>query len=218
MKERPIIICTELIPKVLDGSKTKTRRVIKPQPIDRPVQDACDWWHWLDIKGIGYDKHCPYGQVGDRLWCKETWAVHEYYNHRKPIDIPQGVTVECRALPELVRTDGDGHRKIREGERGKWRPSIHMPRWASRIDLEITDIRVERLQEITEQDAIAEGCRLIAAGIQHFELKPTPHFTEPPRPFTRRDHFIGLWDALNEKRGYPWESNPFVWVIEFKRI
>jgi hypothetical protein len=97
----------------------------------------------------------------------------------------------------------------------KTRPSIFMPKWAARIWLEITRVKVERLQEISEEDTINEGCQLIAKTIQHFELKPKPHFTEIERPFIHRDHFIGLWDSLNAKRGYGWDTNPWVWVIEF---
>ena len=211
MKEHPIIFSTEMVKAILEGRTTMTRRVIKPQPHptwtrkyeNRPYDEDVTRG---SVVSQGYLLSCPYGQVGDRLWVRETWAVHEYYNHRKPIDIPQGVTVECRALPELVRTDGNGHRKIREGERGKWRPSIHMPRWASRIDLDITDIRVERLQEINSDECLAEG--ILAScddgiGVQGMELDYK---------------FSKLWDSLNAKRGYSWESNPFVWCITFKRF
>ena len=197
-----MIFGTWAIPKLLDGSKTMTRRVVKLKP---PVSESGREWtipftndglNWIYTAGFGMATRqlrvkCPYGQVGDRLWVRETWAAHEAYDGRKPSDIPEGVTIECKIEPDAVETDGNGHRKIREGERGKWRPSIFMPRRASRILLEITGVRVERLNQISNNDVIKEGVDNLVT-------------------------FMPLWDRLNGKRGYGWKSNCWVWVITFK--
>jgi len=166
-----------------------TRRVIKPQP---KVDGVTTFYKNALIGAIL--TACPYGQVGDRLWCKETWFPnHLDWRERHNIS-----DVDYKA-------DYDGRGSFYEDGDPSWRPSIFMPRWASRIDLEITDIRVERLQEIISGDCLAEG--ILAScddgiGVQGMELDYK---------------FSKLWDSLNAKRGYSWESNPFVWVIEFKR-
>ena len=172
MKERPIIFNTEMVKAILEGRKTQTRRVIKPQPSGIILV-------W---------EHCPYGQVGDRLWVRETWnAGHD--GQSLPV-FKAGLSAD---LTKELEAD-----ELWSG----WKPSIHMPRWASRITLEITEIRVERLQEITEEDAKAEGCvKQIKDGLI----------------FDSAIHeYSWLWDSLNAK--YPWESNPWVWVISFKGV
>lgn len=166
---------------ILDGRKTQTRRVIKPQP--HAAADAFAWVargkhsRWTaqkDGKAIGLWFLCPYGGPGDRLWVRETWC--EFIDD-------QGRAVACAA---------DGWAEC-PAEDDRWRPSIFMPRWASRITLEITGVRVERIQDISEEDAQSEGV---------------------PIPIL----FISLWDEINGNRGYGWESNPWVWVVEFKRV
>ena len=130
---------------------------------------------------------CPYGQVGDRLWVRETWFDNSFY----PDDRDN----------VLYRADGEFQEQIPEEYEGaKWAPSIHMFRWASRITLEITEVRVERLQEITKEDIKAEGLGMPSLPNSHL-----PYFK-----------FKDLWDSLNAKRGYGWEVNPWVWVISFK--
>jgi hypothetical protein len=193
MKERPILFSTEMVRALLDDRKTQTRRVIKPQPVSLP-----GFWnklhyasesHW--IKGALLN--CLYGVAGDRLWVRETWRRNEWSGRISTKDggIKETglVNIEYRAGGNLFKTPIG---KTPEPS-DKWRPSIFMPRWASRITLEITDVRVERVQDITEADAVSEGLE-------------------------RREHFIRLWDKLNEKRGYSFDSNPWVWVIEFKRV
>jgi hypothetical protein len=131
---------------------------------------------------------CPYGAPGDQLWVRETWWWDET---KEDLSI-----VQYRAsgeMPKYMRGDGE-----------KWRPPIHMPRWASRITLEIVSVRVERVQEITELDAGWEGFPSCSV---------TSDWTEKARPWFRT-----LWDSINAKRGFGWEKNPFVWVLEFKRI
>jgi hypothetical protein len=166
MKERPIIFNSEMVRAILDGRKTQTRRVIKPQPGDIH----------RDLLRINY--HCPYGQPGDHLWVRETFQIDDNY--------PDMVFYKADDLAGHIST--------------KWNSPIYMPRCDSRITLEITNRRVERVQDITEEDAMAEGVGRIA-GLGEY-----------------RQCFKNLWDSINKKRDYGWDTNPYVWVIEFKRI
>ena len=192
MKERPILFSTENVKAILDDRKTQTRRVIKPQP---PVSVNIlpnalkgEWW-WYEHQGRRPQIKCPYGQVGDRLWVRETiycdWGGEWRY---KAGDAP----VKGGDFDKGEYFDGDDMSP---------RPSIFMPRWASRITLEITDTRVERLQEITEEDVLEEG-----------SIKGLPVATG------YANNFKWLWNSLNAKRGYGWDFNPWVWVISFRRI
>lgn len=176
MKERPILFSGEMVNAILDGRKTQTRRVVKKQP-----HGAGEWVlqgiNWLFPNVCPYIKlKNPYGVIGDRLWVKETWKC------------VLGNVIYKATPNNRIKTD-------------KYKPSIYMPRWASRINLEITNIRVERLQDITETEAIAEG---VSGGGSH------PDFWVGA--------FADLWDSINAKRGYGWDANPWVWVVEFKRI
>lgn len=206
---------------ILEGRKTQTRRLVDPQwdsdvefvsecPNIDPFLRCIISGHsgvWEDEHGLDQVRGCPYGIPGDRLWVKETWAAHEYYNGRRPVDIPEGVTIECREMPNAVTTEGNGHREISTGERGRWRPSIFMRRWMSRITLEVVNVRVERLQCISEADALAEG-------IDHY----VPGVTAALRGESEADPIIeyrSLWESINGAGS--WISNPWVWVIEFRR-
>jgi hypothetical protein len=180
MKERPILFSTPMVKALLDGRKTMTRRVLKPQPEDGayPHHDEAD--------GVAFANPCSFHKYrffsGDRLWVRETWYS----------------TPDKKDLLGYV-ADND----IPHGKPYRIRPSIFMSRTDSRIDLEITGVRVERLQEITEEDAMNEGVNWQdTAGLARFTAKKL---------------FINLWDSINGKK-YPWSSNPFVWVVEFKRI
>jgi len=190
MKEYPIIFNTEMVQAILDGSKTQTRRVMKPQPKHLPVS-----WGCVGGKGFGFfdaewnPVKCPYGQVGDsRLWVRETWYCatdkKTLLGYKADGDYPH----DCFYMI---------------------RPSIHMPRKYSRITLEITDIRVERVQDITEDDADAEGVPI---------LEPDDFPVAGATYGISRQRFVHLWDSINAKRGYGWYVNPWVWVIEFKEI
>ena len=141
----------------------------------------------------------PYGQPGDQLWVRESWAYH-----------PDGKDKEI-----LYRATDSGWDDNNTGLR--WKPSIHMPRWASRIQLEVTDVRVERVQEISEEDAKAEG--ISDGGCLNCGNSSDPEACgcDYPKP-DFRDSFANLWDSINAKRGYSWESNPYVWVVEFERV
>ncbi len=213
MKEYPIIFSTELIPKILSGSKTQTRRVIK---VDSSV------WHYIGIdddgkgnsiycfdRGTGSDMRdvkrlkCPYGQAGSRLWCRETWATDKLSDY-----LPPRLLGGAATLPLWYLADSDQHSIIQQG---KWRPSIFMPRWASRITLEITEVRVERVTEISEEDAFAEGVDKCEG------LRIYPDTKEYEKVNDYRMGFTNLWDSLNAKK-YPWSSNPWVWCLSFRRI
>mgnify|MGYP001579326344 CR=1 FL=1 len=176
MRERPILFSAEMVKAILEGKKTQTRRVIRnPGRYD-------------NIRGC--DFCCPFGQVGDLLWCRETWNLIETLDGRP-------VKVVYRASPETYTEYLSIH----------WRPSIFMPRWASRILLEITSIKVKRLQEITPSDIEAEGHRPFAYPDSIQELSSAWAYS----------WYRNLWDSLNGKK-YPWASNPWVWCISFKRL
>lgn len=181
MNEHPILFSTEMVRAILDGRKTMTRRIIKRGVVGRMMSgDQILWPYIYDKQGKSVAVPCPYGQPGDLLWVREAWKLS-----------PRGNAL-YRADPAL------GPDSYEKG----WRPSIHMPRWASRINLEVTGVRVERVQDISEDDAIAEGMEIVPVGTA---------------TWTNRQSFSILWDKINAKRSHSWDSNPWVWVVEFKR-
>ena len=183
MKERPILFSGEMVRAILEGRKTQTRRVIKHQP------DGMDPVYTKDFKRDFGCRSCPYGVPSDRLWVRETHAL----------DVP-GCGEQGGVSYQADHDDngGDGPTRI------KWRPSIYMPRWASRVTLEITDVRTERVQDVTNANITAEGMPRSGDG-----------FVSPETP---RIWFRNLWDSINEKPGRAWADNPWVWVIEFRRV
>lgn len=208
MKERPILFSGEMVRAILDGRKTQTRRVVKPQPellnlsdTNAPPYDKPHWCMYPDSpdgkkrscwpEGEGpYFEHCPYGQVGDKLWVKESWGVM--------LEAKRGQLIEQPYFQANGRRPHD-----HKGKPLTWKSPRYMPRWASRLTLEITAIRVERLQAIHIADIEREG----------IDCGPWPKSKAPEKSARVRYH--ELWDSLNEKRGYGWEANPWVWVIEF---
>ncbi len=199
--EHPIIFNGEMVRAILGGRKTQTGRVIKLPEHDllggeyRLEWDddadcgdgtyrGCLLWHCDQKGGDPEVLGCPFGYPGDRLWVRETFSL--------PLLEP------CyrgeRDCPQVVYA-ADGHTDWPTRNR----PSIHMPRWASRIDLEITDVRVERVQEISLDDCVAEGV------------------IDPRCAGRSTANFAALWDSINAKRGFGWEANPWVWVIEFRK-
>jgi hypothetical protein len=163
---------TEMVKAILDGRKTQTRRTRGLEVVNRSLDFA--------IKC-----QCPYGRPGDRLWVRESFYVQpDIYRPDKPSPIHYKADEDTGCLEDYV-----------------FKPSIFMPRWASRITLEITRIRAERVQDISEEDCIAEGIKDSGLGVVDLLLS-----------------YAVLWDSINAKRGYSWESNPWVWVIEFKRL
>ena len=207
MKERPILFSSPMVRAILDGRKTQTRRVVKPQP--ESGHDGEPYWHvggyraW-QFRGIADPLRmgtnnplvCPYGQPGDRLWVRETMDVSYQGSAYYAADGAQiGDRDELGDLCERY-----GHPYFFNELKGI--PSIHMPRWASRITLEVTGVRVERLQDISEKDSKAEGA-----------LKQRLDDLEPP---THWRGFKGVWESINGPGS--WDANPWVWVVEFRRL
>jgi len=202
---KPIIFSTPMVQAILAGRKSMTRRVIK----DKDITNNFD----IDIDGSVYayidpetGDSCPPTaiakyQVGDILWVRETWSRDE--NGEYVYRTNYGTTEDDSFPPSMFR----------------WRPSIHMPREAARIFLKVTNVRVERLQDITEEDAIAEGVSwLDEACYSNNGWTPTLYDLDSGGSPVFRDGFTALWDSINAKRGYGWETNPWVWVIEFEKI
>ena len=200
MKERPILFSGEMVRAILDGRKTQTRRVVTPQPNGALFKEGDTWVErWFHSGADDREVTCPYGAPGDRLWVKETWAVDPCHDDLAPRDLPYSIEEDLRLNPEIaeIRYLADSAARL-----GKTRPSIFMPRWASRITLEIVSVRVERVQAISRGDATCEGC-------------PFPNMADGSNP---KWWFRDLWDSINAGGGFCWNANPWVWVIEFKRI
>ncbi|AXX22108.1 hypothetical protein [Serratia marcescens] len=222
MKERPVIFNSEMVRAILDGRKTQTRRVIANVGHDNclPLQKRTKtkdgiYTHVMDAHIYGL---CPFGMIGNRIWVRETWS---------DVNLEGAPAVAYRADDEVYDLmenesllDEDGafnyqdtrvskyqfatwHSDLISGTEGNWRPSIHMPRWASRITLEITAVRVERLNDISEEDAKAEG------------VAPSQHIITPTEALYRVG-FLKLWQSIYGEES--WRANPWVWVIEFRRV
>lgn len=225
VKERPIMFSGEMVRALLAGTKTQTRRVVKPQP------QHIEWFAhqngWCarvrDTEPQYEMVRCPYGVPGDRLWVREAWCNYG------------GKTI--------YRADYGAHTPISDGIGGPWKPSIHMPRQASRLTLEITAVRVERVQSISEEDALAEGLTVrIGDGTgpgpgfkwngPAYQDASTGNYHVPDaggsgvcccyegRAIRRNAAvcaFASLWDRINGNT-HPWASNPWVWVVEFRRL
>lgn len=211
--ERPILFSGRMVCAVLDRFKTQTRRVIKPQPIQQHhlgwIEDRrafCELTHFAAvIRGV----RCPYGSLGDSLWVRETWSPWADKWTQNVCAHNEGKRQVC-----VYRADYPSHPgAVALGGDNRWHSSIHMPRAMSRIDLRVKDIRVERVWDITEEDARAEGLRECGCG-------GAPHW-KTDHGFSvdsARECFKFLWNDINEKRGYGWKRNPWVWVITFSPI
>lgn len=202
MRERPILFSGPMVRAILDGSKTVTRRVVRPAQVEALGLElaALAGRLWPDIDPAPIQTHglCPYGEPGDRLWVKETFgpassAVFDRLWVYRADNTSARVEFDACAVWDRIDP-------IESADR--WRPSIFMPRAASRIDLEIVSVRCERLQDIPDADAIAEGCDW---GLEMGRCASPVAWYE------------ALWDTINGDR-YPWASNPWVWRIEFKRV
>ncbi|MBF9782886.1 hypothetical protein I4O55_05940 [Klebsiella aerogenes] len=231
MKERGMIFNAEMVRAILDGRKTQTRRIMKPQP--EPCPRGGHWWpsnvfktmlHVEDEMQNGkggwgglVGDACPFGDVGDRIWVRETFQgplVHEelfeeYSAYPEKFETPEycEYAADGGVRPEYCDLDDN----LRHG----WRPSIHMPRWASRILLEITNVRVERLNAISEEDAEAEGIDMEALYDSQDCYDCIADHNMTGRP-TVTGAFKYLWESIYGAEN--WLANPWVWVIEFKRV
>jgi hypothetical protein len=210
MKERGMLFNAAMVRAILDGTKTQTRRIVKPQP---------EWIDEVHIAEFGpgdfmwprgsLGQQCgapitkmPYGQPGDRIWVRETHAPQaDCWGAWQRLLKGEHVRQDELTVHYAADYSHDERPWIEN-----WRPSIHMPRWASRIDLEITGVRVELLNDISDQDAKAEGCQpaqpLMASGIVI--------------PGQWRHGYQDLWEAINGAGS--WDVNPWVWVVEFRRV
>ena len=217
MKERPILFSSEMVRAILDGRKTQTRRTIKPQPNSGPngemVYLGDGSWGLRDGDLFGM-WNCPYGGPGDRLYVKEAWQTGEKLGGMNATEIAASAQYEGYKEgpygPLWYPADGSYRRwgdcdLLDFGHPGRKRSSRFMPKWASRITLEITEVRAERLQDIDEIDAQSEG--VFVDALMDLKQIMYPHVV----------YFKGLWDDINGKF-YPWDSNPFVWAISFKMI
>lgn len=202
MAERPILFSAPMVRAILAGTKTQTRRAMRDQPCE--LLDFNRGRLSIRVRGAVYQAfspqfppvRCPYGQPGDRLWVRETWAP--YMGHHGT---------------QVYRADPEWQGVPAPRPDGRWSPSIHMPRWASRITLEVVGVRVERLQDISEADAVAEGVtpkwepgcsgRLMEA-LGGFSFRPAA------------SAYADLWEQINGPGS--WDANPWVWVVEFKRL
>jgi|SRR6185503_3313759 len=209
-----------MINTILEGRKTQTRRVAKLLlPGDKNYIHAATHKGWVSKRAT----QSRFGMPGDRLWVREGW---QWFGRTRNGAGPEGgfqyrADLAQRTFQEFQDPDARWRDFLQANEEDKlnrWRPSIHMPRWASRITLETTDIRVERLRDISEEDAKAEGMESLGlrggwdGQMREFYSSKESLSFDPVRKFR-----LG-WDGLNAKRGYGWEKNPWVWVITFKRI
>lgn len=218
VRYRPALMSGPMVRAALDDRKTHTRRVMLPQPSveaghaswrPRPKERGQVAWA-VDAKPAGacldqLVEWCPYGQSGDRLWVRETWAdtngesgpMISYRAGGDRFLVDESYPVDYSRYPNCTFAMWGGD--LRRGAPDHaWRSPIHMPRWASRLTLEITNVRVERVQDIDGHGAQDEG------------INAPPSFA--------RGEFASLWDSLNSPRGYGWDANPWVWVIEFRRV
>ena len=238
MSERPILFSGPMVRAILEGRKTQTRRVVAPSPGKQrewlTPESIASVPHGAIING-GWQMHhpragtrfagvdvahdspfgwikCPYGAPGDTLWVRETFFEEYDPNTCRPYDPPRYHYRATYEGEEPYLMDGDGYLEVtKRGEfRSPWRPSIHMPRDASRLSLRIKSVRVERLQEISQGDAQAEGLSgpmidaELDAIVNQIGLAPSKAFR-------------ALWESINAK-SHPWASNPWVWVVEFERV
>ena len=188
IKERPILFSAEMVRAILGGRKTQTRRVGKP--VRHP-----DLGNMYDIGALALEheprhvieRACPYGRPGDRLWVREAWSTHSCFDRMSPSALTAR-SIHYWADGEIVT--------------GKRRSSIHMPRWASRILLEVVSVRVERLGAISKADCIAEGCAGGHGAIPGYAYAATPI-----------EHYRALWDSINGTGS--WDKSPWVWAVEF---
>lgn len=216
---KPILFNTEMVRAILDGRKTQTRRVIKPQPTN-PRWNNVGWLGWDD--GHGYRMKPPC-KPGDVLWVRETWQhVYTYDDSDKAIEeTGRYVYFADDPMPFTYWVDTDtGEHK----DQMPWRPSIHMPRDAARIFLRVNDVQVERLNEISQSDAIDEGaltCDLCETDEYKESCeKAKREGSKPPIGYSPRERFAALWDSTiknTEITKYGWVANPWVWVIKFER-
>lgn len=245
-KERPILFSAPMVRAILEDRKTVTRRAMKIQPVLKGNLWEVYGAGWSDcikcvpaMPGHSLAIKCPFGQAGDRLWVRETWlpdpdADHEAWDDHTDTYVSwSGCGSRIDGVPSALRKPE--HCIYREGWAGSdlvWRPSIHMPRWASRILLEITGVRVERLQDISEDQCVAEGIHPVLKTNEHsHQFWRDYHLSGDGSScvYSPRDSFKSLWchvaggsfpkgEAAYKASPHSWDADPWVWVIEFKQV
>lgn len=207
MKCMPILFSPPMVRAILAGRKTQTRRILKPQHIPAGVRTLR--FENQNAEELMHVAKCPYGSPGDRLWVRETWGEVSHVDWGDPRKEPfvhvLGPDERCIIYREEALRHG--FEWAGESEAERWRPSIHMPRWASRLALAITDVRVQRVQEISEEDACWEGA-----------MGPFPTFSHGEigegGPDSHRDGFADLWNSINGPDA--WQRNDWVWALTFE--
>ncbi len=264
MKARPMLMSAPMVRAILAGTKTQTRRVVKPQfvadamPVEMPATDPAGGWvvpghsgtWWCEAAANPDDaRRCPYGQPGDRLWVRETWQVaretldyetggeYDVWEWNDDMGDPSqylkgdarfgtkaglfyAADGEDKNPGAFYNLTGLDNKTILRTKEINWRPSIHMPRWASRITLEVTGVRVERLQDISDDDAAAEGIERTRRGDMWRTYRPdcVQHWNTDAELGHKlaSSSYASLWESINGPGS--WEANPWVWVVEFKRL
>ncbi|RPW57772.1 hypothetical protein [Pseudomonas aeruginosa] len=234
-RERPILFNDQMVRAILEGRKTVTRRAVKGLQI--PTEDKTTpheglRWSALGQRHLRYGFNvfgsteeecahelarcgvCPFGKPGDRLWVREAWTIDllAAYSTEKGYDSEYELRYRADDAAREIHvapSEPDPYLALYDSQRGDWRPSIHMPRWASRVLLEITAVRVERLQDISEKQALAEGVELEGEGVCWAGAAGTA--SDSPV-----ESFRLLWELINGAGS--WNANPWVWVVEFKRV
>ena len=248
MSEKPILFSAPMVRAVLEGRKTQTRRIVKGADEAEEINHHTGReWHSVyqkivtgqhgsrELEETTHRELCPYGQPGDRLWVRETWIHYHTINHRVRMDggsfseVSDGYAAykadgfdSIQDFKDHIRLTSDSGFEGIEVWNDQFRPSIHMPRWASRITLEVVSVKVERLQDISEEDAMAEGILKANHGLDKYN-QPHPKYywkeigAETPNVCHQQAKyaFANLWQSINGHGS--WEANPWVWVVEFEK-
>jgi len=205
MNERPILFKAEMVNAIIEGRKTQTRRILKGSAEFKGPYNSAYIEQYKNDRG--WKRICPHGKPGDRLWIRETHAFDKQLDYLKASQLSKYEPVFYHANT-MVRTVA-----CSMIEKGRTRPSIFMPRWASRIQLEITDIRVERLNDISEEDCDAEG---FGGDFPHVVMPTLDPGDWSDGQKSLPECYRDIWESINGPGS--WDSNPFVWVISFKRV
>ena len=238
MRERPILFSGPMVRVILAGNKTQTRRTKALEYFSQPENDPNGWWCARVSDGVAYMVYkqspheravqCPYGRAGDRLWVRESYRFAASLDRLSPNDVGEKALDAGYSRPWApTQFEADGRRTgswrgfdtpPAVTTPGKLRPGIHMPRWACRLVLEITGVRVERLQDINENDAIAEGIERMPCGVPDTRLwrNYTPGNGWTPSLAIPQNSFRTLWESINGEAS--WDANPWMWAVEFRRI
>lgn len=226
MSERPILFNGEMVRAILAGTKTQTRRPVVLEDFKASDTTGCDFAYrdkrslWDDVTTARLiEKRCPFGMPGDTLWVRETWAAYTTPTYE------YGECDEIECSPRDMRVDGVQWVRREDvvyqadgaSSPSKWRPSIHMPRWASRLSLRVTDVRVQRVQDIIEADARAEGVQSFFERFTSIGRDQCITSGERAIDAPSRASFACTWDDIYGDKA-PWSASPWVWAVSFERV